>query len=250
MEGGTWIYVPGIGDLDHRLSLGEGFLIRMTASMTHTFVGLPASMISYEESPPFWYEGFGQENARRIWASPSDNDVHVSWVQPPGMMPMTCSYKVYYSSTRDGFFGVEGLDFFLLNGAPVVAPWGSVANAYHVGALSSGQEWYYIVVPYVNSSLQGSSSYSVGVQGLILNAGYSAVSLPLRPYMNGSYLNLAVSSISSPELLGVQWLDLSKGDWVAHATWMLRGMHDTSLTMVMAVQISATTPTKVIFSGV
>jgi hypothetical protein len=250
MEAGGWATVPGAGDPGHRLVLGEGYGVRMADPTSYTFVGLPASMISYEESPPLWYTGFGQADATRIWATPFDTDVRISWIQPPGMMPMRDSYRVYYSSKRDGFFGFEGLDYLLLGGAPIVAPWGPVANAFHSGALSSGHEWYYMVVPFVNNSLQGSGSYSVGVFSTGLGPGYSAIGLPLRPYANGTFLGLNVSFISSANILGVQWLDFARNDWVARQAWMPPGMDDTELEMVMAVQVDASVLTSVVFTGV
>jgi hypothetical protein len=250
MDGGTWVSVPVPGDPNHRLELGEGYMVRMAISKTHTFVGLPASMISYEESPPLWYAGFGQDDARRIWATAFDSDVRVSWIQPPGMMSMRDSYRVYYSPTRDGFFGIEGLDYLLLNGAPVIAPWGPIVNVFHAGALSSGREWYYMVIPFVNNSLQGSSSYSIGVFKTDLLTGYSAIGLPLRPFANGTYMDLDVSHILSPGILGVQWFNRTLNDWTAHAAWMPTGMYDTVLVMVMAVQVSADIPARAVFTGV
>jgi parallel beta-helix repeat protein len=250
MAAGRWVEIPGPGDPDHRLELGEGYAVQMAGLTSYTFVGLPASMISYMESPPLWYAGFGQDDARRIWATAFDSDVRVSWIQPPGMMSMRDSYRVYYSPTRDGFFGIEGLDYLLLGGAPIMAPWGPVANAYHSGAFSSGHEWYYMVVPYVNNSLQGSSSYSVGVISEEIAPGYSAIGLPLRPWANGTFLGVNVSSISSADILGVQWLDPSRNDWVARQAWMPPGMYDAPLLMVMAVQVDASVATTIAFTGV
>ena len=250
MDSGRWISVPGSGNPDRRLELGEGYVASFPAQAHYAFVGLPASMISFEDSPPLWYEGFDQVAARLITATPQGDDIRISWTQPPGMVPWRDTYKVYYSPRRDGFHGLEGLDFFLLNGAPVLAPWGAEASTTHTNALSSGREWYYMVVPYINSSLMGSSSYSIGVDINNVRTGYSAIGLPLRPYANGTYLSLAVSSLSSPEMRGLQWLNYSIGDWTAHAAWMPSGMHDSELDMIMAVQVDAAVPTRVVFTGV
>lgn len=250
MESGGWLSVPGQGDRDRQLKMGEGYLVNLSGPVSYTFVGLPASMISYEDSPPLWYAGFGQDHAREIWATPFGDDVLISWVQPPGMMSIRDSYKVYCSPTRDGFFGVEGHDYFLLNGAPVPAPFQPIANAYHAGALATSRQWYYMVVPRMNSSREGSSSYSIGVFEVDLGVGYSAIGMPLSPYVNGTFMRYNVSALSSPEILGVQWLDPLRNDWVAHAGWMPAGMYDTDFTMVMAVQVSTSAPTGIAFTGV
>jgi hypothetical protein len=90
----------------------------------------------------------------------------------------------------------------------------------------------------------------VGVSAITVGPGYAAIGLPLRPYANGTYLTLRVSSLLGPNLTGIQWFDPARGDWVAHAAWMPPGTYDAPFTMVMAVQVDAAVPTRLAFTGV
>ena len=83
-----------------------------------------------------------------------------------------------------------------------------------------------------------------------LSGGYSAIGLPLQPYANGTYLVPRVASLLDVGLPGVQWFDLARQDWVAHAAWMPAGTYDTEFAMIMAVQVDATSPTRIVFVGV
>jgi hypothetical protein len=81
-------------------------------------------------------------------------------------------------------------------------------------------------------------------------AMYAAVGLPLRPYSNGTYLSPLASSLAVANISGVQWYDAVRGDWTAHASWMPPGTYDVPLEMVMAVQVCALNPTRIVFTGV
>jgi hypothetical protein len=120
----------------------------------------------------------------------------------------------------------------------------------HSGALANGTQWYYLVVPVRDANWRGSSTYSVGVVAVGLKSGYASVGLPLQPYANGTYLVSSASSLLGPDIRGVVWFDSLRQDWVAHASWMPPGMYDTTLEMVMAVQVSASAPARIVFSGV
>jgi len=249
MEAGAWVSVPGPGDPNRPLAVGEGYVARLPAPIPYTFVGLPGSMIKYKDSPPLPYKGFGLDGARLIWASSlSGFDVKLSWVQPSGITPMQDIYRIYYSTKPDGFFGLEGHDYFLRSNFS--APSTPVAEITYLSDLAIENELYYMVVPYINSSLEGSGSYSIGIFGADLASGYSAISLPLRPYENGTYLALDVSTLSNANILGVQWLDANRQDWVGHQAWMPPGMYDTPFVMVMTVQVDTSAPTRIVFTGV
>jgi len=245
LEGGAWRPVPGPGDPDRPLRTGEGYLASVSTAGLRTFVGLPGAMIRRNTVPFVPFAGFSDTEAKRVTATVEAGQVRLAWVQPAVVVPGNDTYRVYWSFTRAGFFGVEGADHFLVNGAPVPAPPGPIAEVTHA---FPGGEAYYLVVPYRDGFFRGSSSYSVGVVGMDVN-GSAAVGLPLRPYANGTYATLAGSdAFAAPGVLGFLWLD--GGVWVPHFAAMPPGVYDALLEMGRAVQVQAIGPARLWFLGV
>jgi parallel beta-helix repeat protein len=249
MEAGAWRFVPGTGDPARALKVGEGYVGTFTAPATSTFTGLPGAMIDYAGWPPYALSGFDPDTtARTIAATASGADVVVTWSEIPGFGLPNETYEVYVASTPSGLRGDPWTDSKLL--ATVPAKGTGTASVVHAGALLSGTQWFYFVVPVQDSYWRGPSTYSVGVSAISLGPGYRALGLPLRPYASGIYVTPDISSLLAPNITGVLWYDIARGDWVPHAAWMPPGMYDTGLTMVMAIQVSASTPTMVVFTGV
>ena len=248
MEAGRWRSVPGDGDSNRTLAPGEGYLVAFPAAIPFTFTGVPGAQIDYAEWPPYALKGFDPATtAREVTATAVGDDVVLTWAQLPEIPVGNGTYEVYASRTPAGLRGYPGVDYTLL--ATVLATGAPTLAFTHVGALATSPAWYYFVVPVLPVYRRGASSYSVGVVAVPLDSGYSAIGLPLRPYANGTYLTARVSSLLGVGVTGVQWFDLVRQDWVAHAAWMPSGIHDTDFVMIMAVQVDATSPTRIVFVG-
>jgi len=249
MEAGRWRYVPGDGDPDRTLRLGEGYLADFPASKLTTFTGLPAAMIDYAAWPPYPLAGFDPtSSARNVSAAVVGDDVVLTWDQLVEIPPGNGSYEVYASSSPAGLRGYPAVDYERIATVPATAA--ATLSYTHVGALRVRSAWYYQIVPIRPAYLRGASTYSVGVVATILNPGYSAIGLSLQPFANGTYLALNVSSLSGTGIAGLQWFDAARGDWVAHAAWMSPGTYDAPFTMIMAVQVDVAVPTRFVFVGV
>ena len=249
MEAGRWRTVPGDGDTDRTLRLGEGYVADVPTPTWVTFVGLPGAMIDYADWPPYPLRGFDPATtAREVTATVAGDDVVLEWTQLPDVPLGNGTYRVHASRTPAGFHGYLGVDYDLL--ATVDATAAGTLSYTHVGALRASPAWYYRVVPVRATYWRGASTYSVGVAAESVSAGYSAIGLPLQPYANGTYLARTVSYLSGPGVAGLLWFDASRGDWVAHAAWMPPGTYDAPFTMIMAVQVDVAATTRFVFVGV
>ena len=247
MDAGRWRYVPGDGDPSRPVRVGEGYIAAAPSQVT--FTGLPGTMIDYAGWPPYALQGFDPATtAREIAVRAVGDDVVLEWTQLPEIPPPNGAYEVRASRTPAGLRGNPGIDYRVLATVPATA---APRRSYmHSGALAASPEWYYMVIPARDQYWRGSSTYSVGVVAADLSPGHAAVALPLRLYENGTYLARSVSSLVNGGVNGVLWFDPSREDWVAHAAWMPPGTYDTLFVMIMAVQIDATSPTRIVFVGV
>lgn len=249
MNSGMWLSVPGSGDADRTLRLGEGYVATFFSSTMFTFTGLPGAMIDYAEWPPYALAGFDPATtAKTITATVQKDDVIIEWNRIPGFGSPNEVYEVYYASESWKLRGSPWTDYRLL--ATVSARGSGTASAVHDGALLAGPRWSYFVVPVRDGYWRGSSTYSVSINSVALMPGCAAIGLPLQPYSNGTSLSILVSSLAVANVSGVQWYDPVRGDWIAHAAWMPPGMYDVPLEMIMAVQVSASNPTRIVFAGV
>ncbi|UCE73945.1 MAG: right-handed parallel beta-helix repeat-containing protein, partial [Methanomassiliicoccales archaeon] len=94
------------------LKLGEGFEVKLSSLINHTFCGLPGAMIIYDDDSGF--SGFDhKDEAKNLTVSlDSNGNVTLIWQEPTSMNPGDW-YEVYYSNSRDGFFGYLNMDYFL-----------------------------------------------------------------------------------------------------------------------------------------
>jgi len=243
MEAGRWQPGPPSSSLE----LGRGYLAVSSGTGRFTFTGLPGAMIGQCGYPPCPYAGFDpMGGARLLSASVIGDDISLRWPAPPGFA-LGDRYEVRAARAPAGVLGDPGVDYT----AFTVAASGFPQDAYfHNGALSTGGPWYYLVVPLKYGAWRGSSTYSLGVWTETLVPGYQAIGLPLVPWKAGLPIRLNASDLISSEIMGVQWFHSSRQDWVAHAGWMAAGTYDTSFTMIMAVQVDAVAPIRLVFSGV
>jgi parallel beta-helix repeat protein len=249
MDAGAWLSVPGSGDPGRTLRLGEGYVTTLSTPTMFTFTGLPGAMIDYAEWPPYALAGFDPATtARSIAATVQGDDVLVEWSRIPGFGLPSETYEVYYATMPWKLRGSPWTDYRLLT--TVSAQGSGTASVVHTHALLAGSRWSYFVVPVRDGHWRGSSTYSVSVNSIAWGPGYAAVGLPLRPYSNGTYLSPLASSLAVANISGVQWYDTVRVDWTAHAAWMPPGTYDVPLEMVMAVQVCALNPTRIVFTGV
>jgi parallel beta-helix repeat protein len=236
LEKGNWLSVPGDGDPDRAMALGEGYSVSFSAPTNFTFTGLPASMIDYGEWPPYPLGGFDPATtARGITATTIGNDVVIEWSEIPGFEPPNGTYQVYYSMTPEGLRGYPGVDYFLL--ATVPATGLTRATAVHTDALATGAQWYYLVVPMWDMNWRGSSTYSIGVTTVVYEGGSDTFALPLRP-MDDHTLDWYCDAI--PDVVGMAYMIFEL--WKYHAKEMPQGVYDVDVLQGEGYQISIDGP--------
>ncbi|MFQ6106675.1 MAG: VWA domain-containing protein [Thermoplasmata archaeon] len=246
MESEHWMRVPGTGNPSRTIQVGEGCVIDLATSVRFTFVGLPGSMIRFDEasSPGFDYN----TNAKSIELSVLGNTIRITWQQPIG----PDSYDVYYSHSRVGFYGELGTDYWLLYDSFTPPP-GPVVSVDHANALFEPyDEFYYMIFP-VNSSLGvGAGSYSSGIWLGRFAEGYHAISLPLKPFSNGQYLyyNVSFYADSITNTLVILWYKDSESRWVPHIPAMETGVYDREFTMFVTLKLNVSSDVVFGFAGV
>jgi len=219
---GSWQSVPGGGDPDTVLSLGNAYLVDRPTAGTFVFTGLPGSMIRFDEMP---FAGFDPAaDARSLAAAVSGDDVTLAW-SAPGGIGSGDGYQVWSSPSRTGFF--DG-DAALAGTAAFPA-----TTFTDGGILGSTAEIYYWVVP-VNAALgPGTPTYSVGVWvDTFVNS--DTLALPLRPSAPGP---VSAYADAIPGALGILWLAPS-GWWVPHFTAMPAGVYDAAVVLAGGYQVS------------
>jgi hypothetical protein len=224
------------------LFVGNAYEVEFTATTFVTFVGMPGSMILYRSSS---YGGFEPATtAQSLSAVVVGNSVQLSWDRPSGILDNDF-YGVYFSISRDGFSGVLNVDFWEVPGGPVLVsgPGGSVT---HTDALLTYDELYYIVIPY-NATLNGASTYSIGVVVDYYFAGYDTMALPLELEAGDNTVDWYCDNIQNTR--GINYVLYSEQRWVWHRINMPGGIFDTTVILSEGYQISTTASTKFVFIG-
>ncbi len=233
---GNWLSVPGDGNPDRTMILGEGYSVSFSASTNFTFTGLPASMIDYGEWPPYPLGGFDPATtARDITATTIGNDVVIEWSEIPGFEPPNGTYQIYCSKTPGGLRGYPGVDYFLLDTVPATGL--PSASAVHTNALLSSAQWYYLVVPVRDVNWRGSSTYSIGVITVVYEEGSDTFALPLMPIYDHT-LDWYCDAI--PDVAGMAYMIHEL--WKYHAKEMPQGVYDVDVLQGEGYQISTVGP--------
>ncbi len=223
-----------------RLEMGRGCEINFNSPEKYTFVGMPAAMIKYDSNG---FEGFDyNSDARNLLATVDSitRDVALTWSQPASSGLI--QYKVYYSTTRDGFYGVEGVDYFLLTTTPI-----GNELAVHPGVALPGTQYYYMVIPFNDTDFKGASTYSIGVWTASYFSGYDTFALPLKLKENDS-ADWYCDNIEYTK--GINYFNSSWQKWRWHSTVMPQGAFDPIIEIGLGYQISTTTATKFTFIGI
>jgi hypothetical protein len=226
------------------ISVGEGYEVNFASPTKYTFTGMPGAMIQYDDAS---FTGFNWSlDARNLTATVEDFGVVIlvtlNWTRPARMSEGIDEYNVYYSHTRDGFWGTLGVNYTLLTTKPVGS---EIAN--HAFSPSPGIQFYYMVVPILSTGLIGTSSYSIGVWIADYDQGYDTIGLPLK-LANDRTADWYCYQI--PNTLGINYYNIVEQRWMWHKTIMPAGAYDIDVVMAEGYQISTTSATKYSFIGI
>jgi hypothetical protein len=240
----TWMKHGDGGNNDTEIIVGVGYEVKFDSITDYTFTGLPGAMISYDDDSGFIGFSYATE-AKNLTVNVEPNgDVNLTWWEPPIMAPGD-HYKIYYSNTRDGFFGDLNFDYF--QACPPV-DFGTNATT-HVGAQANdpGARLYYIVVPFDSMGNQGASTYSIGIWTEEYLPGYDTFGIPLKMNVNHA-ADWYCDNI--PDAVGINYFIFSLQEWGWHSTRMPKGAFDPILEMAEGYQISTSNAAKFTFIGV
>jgi hypothetical protein len=242
----TWIkHKFGDGGTNNtQMKVGEGYEVSFVGQTDYTFCGLPGSMIIYDHDNG--YSGFDYSTKAKdlIVSIEPSGGVTLNWQEELGIGPSGW-YEVYYSYSRDGFFGLLGSDYFYASAA---VGFGTTTTT-HVGAMANdpGTRLYYMVVPFNGSNIRGSSTYTVGVWTEEYLAEYDTVGIPLKLY-NTNSADWYCDNI--PDSVGINYYISSENRWGWHSNRMPEGAYDTDIVMSHGYQISTNAVTGYTFIGI
>lgn len=242
----TWLtHNLGDGVTNNTLMiLGEGYVVKFASKTDYTFCGLPGAMIIHDHDNGFL--GFDYNNdAKNLTASVEPNgNVILTW-DGTSQKGISGWYNVYFSNTRDGFFGIPEVDYFQV--CPSIGF--GTTSAVHLGAQANNTKarLYYIVVPYSASGIAGSSTYSLGVWTEDYLSQYDTMGLPLK-LKDTKTADWYSDNI--PDAVGINYYIYNEQRWSWHSTRMPRGAYDPDIIMTEGYQISTSASTTYIFIGV
>jgi parallel beta-helix repeat protein len=239
-----WMKHGDGGVNDTQLMQGEGYEVKFATQTTYTFCGMPGAMILYDED--ILFSGFNPESeAKNVTASVDvSGNIKLTW-QEPASMGFGDWYEVYYSNTRDGFFGTLGIDYDLA--CPAVSFGTNTTTILGLGANDPGARIYLLIVPFNSFGIKGASTYSIGVWTKEYLTGYDTIGIPLK--LSTSYTaNWYCDNI--PDTVGINYFIYSGQRWGWHSTRMPGGAYDPILYMIEGYQISTSSTTKYTFIGV
>ncbi|UCE74883.1 MAG: hypothetical protein JSV56_04060 [Methanomassiliicoccales archaeon] len=246
MDSGNHIWVKhGDGSVnDGPMRLGEGYEVKFAHQTNYTFCGMPAAMISYSDGSGFL--GFDSDSEAKSLKVEVDSggNVNLSWKEPASMGSGD-RYEVYYSNSRDGFFGTLGEHYFY-----VCSPIDFGTNfTTHNGALANNPRTrlYYMVVPFNSKGIKGASTYSIGIWTEKYLVQYDTFGIPLK-LNDDQTADWYCSSIN--HTVGINYFNISEQRWCWHSTRMPAGAYDPVIEMTNGYQISTSNATKFIFIGI
>jgi hypothetical protein len=226
------------------LEVGKGYEIKFTDQTKYTFCGMPAAMILIQDSTFGFNANPASGNAQGLIAfvdSASDS-VILNWPQPANMTPNDI-FHVLRSTTRDGFWGIQGVDYELKSTLSY-----NELIYQDDGVATEWTQYYYMIVPLNQSSSKiGTSCYSIGVWTAGFDGHYDTFSLPLK--MNSQK---AVDGLCNEieHTVGINYFELQFQEWSWHSTRMPAGAFDPSIEMGLGYQISTSLPTRFSFIGI
>ncbi len=223
---------------DTQMKVGEGYEIAFDSPTNYTFLGMPGAMIRYKTGG---FTGFDYNTiARNLTAivDPITGNVTLYWTQPSSM-DGDDSYKVYRSTTRDGFD----------NGTIVLLDTLPYGNETYVdpGAAFLFDQCYYMVIPANETDIEGSSTYSIGIWTEEYLSQYDTFGIPLK-LSNIQTADWYCDNI--PDTVGINYYNVSAQRWSWHSTRMPKGAFDPILVMTIGYQISTSSGTEFTYIGI
>ncbi|UCE39245.1 MAG: right-handed parallel beta-helix repeat-containing protein [Thermoplasmata archaeon] len=241
----TWMqHNRGLPDNNTLIELGKAYEVKFEKSTKYTFCGMPGAMIIFKDDKSFLgFDPMFEAQNLEITISP-DGDVNLTW-QEPGCMAPGDYYEIYYSNTRDGFFGDINFNYSRLE--PPVYFGNNTTTHVGAGANNPRSNLYYMVVPFNALGTQGASTYSVGIWTEEYSEGYDTMGIPLKLDVNYT-ADWYCDNI--PDCVGINYFNDSNQRWWWHSIRMPEGAFDTVLEMTKGYQISTSSSTKFIFIGI
>lgn len=235
----------GDGNLNNPLlEVGKGYGIEFPIQTKYTFCGLPGAMIMLYDSTFGFNTSSVSGDAQDLMASvdSTSKTVTLNWVQPVNMAPNDV-YQVLRSTTRDGFWGNQGIDYELLSTLAY-----NELTYQDMGVASEWTQFYYMIVPLnQNSGKFGTSCYSIGVWTAGFDGHYDTFSLPLKP---DSQKTVDWFCDEIEHTVGINYFDFQFQEWGWHATRMPAGAFDPLIEIGLGYQISTSFPTGFSFIGI
>jgi hypothetical protein len=173
-----------------------------------------------------------------------NGDVNLTWLEPANM-GVGDWYEVYYSFTRDGFFGTLNVSYFLV--FPAMYFGNNTANHTNAQADNPGSRLYYMIVPFNSLGIRGASTYSIGVWTEEYLSQYDSFGIPLKPSIN-QVADWYCDNI--PYAVGINYFNITAQRWCWHSTMMSKGAYDPELVMSEGFQLSTSNTTKFTFIGI
>ena len=235
----TWNKHGDGGVNDTQLEGGKGYEVNFDKQVNYTFTGMPGAMIKYDDDSGFL--GFDPDSgAKHLTATvdPFTGNVTLSWTQPLGM-DGDDTYKVYRSTTRDGFDKGTAmlLDTLIYGDEIYIDP----------GVASSPGQYYYMIVPFNETGIIGASTYSIGIWIEDYLSGYDTLGIPLKQ----SFIETADWYCDNiPDTVGMNYYIVNEQRWGWHSERMPALAYDPVIVMTEGYQISTSIATKFIFIGV
>jgi hypothetical protein len=242
----TWLkHNSGDGPVNNsQIKLGEGYEVKFGSQSRYTFCGLPGAMIYYNEDTGFSGFDFASDAGSLEIRVEPNGDLNVSW-QEPASMGFGHWYEVYYSNTRDGFFGIFGIHYD--HAGPAINFGTNFTTVTGLGARDPGARLYIMVVPYNASGARGSSTYSIGIWTEKYISGYDTFGIPLKLNSDQS-ADWYCENI--PDTVGINYFVFNQQRWGWHSTLMPMGAFDPLIEMVWGYQVSTSIDTKYTFIGI
>ncbi len=241
----TWMrHDKGDSENNSLIEMGEGYEIGFlgkSIQTKYTFTGMPGAMIIYDDD--ILFSGFDSDARNLTVSIEPDGNVTLTW-QEPASMGVGDWYEVYYSNTRDGFFGTLGIHYDLA--CPAVNYGTNTTTITGLGANDLGARLYFMVVPFNSLGVRGASTYSTGVWTEEYLDQYDTFGIPLK-LSNCQTSDWYCDNI--PDTVGINYYDVSAQRWSWHSTRMPEGAFDPLLVMTEGYQISTSDATKYTFIG-
>jgi hypothetical protein len=240
----TWMKHGDGGNNNTEIIVGEGCEVKFDTTTNYTFIGLPGAMISYDDDNGFaGFDHLTEVKSLNVIVEPN-GDVNLNWQEPSSMGPGDY-YEIYYSNTRDSFFG--DLDFDYFQACPPVDFGTNTTVHLGAGANDPGARLYYMVVPFKASGVRGASTYSIGIWTEEYLSRYDTMGVPLKLEYSHSVGRFCDDI---PNSVGINYFDYTGQRWCWHSTRMPEGAYDPFLEMTEGYQISTSNTTQFTFIGV